>query len=265
MTMVTTFIIKSITLLSIFQRVASKDSLPPFPKPHHKRHPDITMAESFFTRVANDVLEATEKISNELEASFSAIFSGGDDQEKPPAEDTIQEDESGEIEEEFRHNPLEGIAESVLGDILEGQRAPSGPVGHFNAFRHAITWSEPFILSLVTFQIFMLLACLWVSRKNRSMAPRLVVMVFIGITVRMAERLNRLGAKHWQSFSTQNYFDRRGFFVSIMLCSPLMMDCLIMVFCYLREAVQLLVQVKATQIRQQRRQQAKEEESKKDK
>jgi hypothetical protein len=152
-----------------------------------------------------------------------------------------------------------------LGDILQGQGAPSGPVEQFHAFRHAITWSEPFILSLVAFQILMILACLFVSRKNRSMASRLIVMVFIGITVRMGERLNRLGARHWQSFSTQNYFDQRGIFVSVMLCAPLLMDCLLMLFCYLREASQLLVQVKATQIQRQRRQQQqpKEEESKK--
>jgi hypothetical protein len=226
------------------------------------------MAESYLTRLASDVLDATEKLSNQLEENLATIFAKGDDQEKPPAEDTNSPgDEWGDMDEELLDNPLEGITESVLGDIMKGQSVPSGPLEHFHAFRHAIAWSEPFILSLVAFQIFMILACLWVSRNNRSMAPRLVVMIFIAITVRMAERLNRLGAKHWQSFSTQNYFDKGGIFVSVMLCVPLMIDCLLMLFCYLREAMQLLVQVKATQIRRQRRQQQpkEEESSKKDK
>lgn len=38
----------------------------------------------------------------------------------------------------------------------------------------------------------------------------------------MAERLNKLAAQHWESFSKQNYFDRRGVFFSTLVSGPLL-------------------------------------------
>ena len=45
---------------------------------------------------------------------------------------------------------------------------------------------------------------------------------FIASIVFGAERLNRLGQKHWEKFATQNYFDENGFFLTIMLSTPLL-------------------------------------------
>ena len=220
----------------------------------------IMAAESFFTKVANDVLEATEKISKELDESFGALFSGGGaGTEQPPTPPTAVDDQpdmewDAEAEQEFLNSPLQGIADSVLGDIMQGQNSPKGPIEHFQAFRHAISWSEPFVLSLVAFHVVMFFLCVWVSRKSRGLTPRIGVMVFIAVLVRMAERLNGIAARHWQSFATQNYFDQKGIFVSIMLCTPLLFDSLVMLLIYLREASQLLVQVKTHQIKKQRKQ-----------
>jgi hypothetical protein len=120
---------------------------------------------------------------------------------------------------------------------------------NFHAFRSAITWSESFILSLVAFQIFMFFLCLWISRKDRGLTPRVCVLIFIGAVVRSAELLNGIGARNWQSFSKQNYFDRKGIFVGIMLCGPLLVDCLMMLMLFVREAAQLLVLVKTTELK----------------
>lgn len=123
---------------------------------------------------------------------------------------------------------------------------------HFNAFRSAITWSETFILSLVAFQISMFCMTLWVSRRDRGLTARVSVMVSIFIIVRSAEWLNQLGGKHWESFATQNYFDRKGIFVSIMLCFPLILDCLMMLLFFVAEAGQLLVQVKKHELKKKK-------------
>ena len=43
----------------------------------------------------------------------------------------------------------------------------------------------------------------------------------------MAERLNGLGAKHWQRFSGQDYFDPRGVFFTTLVSGPLVLIMLI--------------------------------------
>jgi len=106
---------------------------------------------------------------------------------------------------------------------------------------------------------------LWVSRRDRGLAPRLIVMFLIAGIVRMAERLNIYGAQHWQQFCSQNYFDRRGIFVAVMVCAPLLLDSLIMLLLFLREASQLLVQVKTAELKKKRQEKSKEEKNGKDK
>jgi hypothetical protein len=123
---------------------------------------------------------------------------------------------------------------------------------HFQAFKSAITWSEPFIYSLVAFQVVIFLLCLVVSRKGTGVAPRLTIMVFIGILVRSAEWLNGIGARNWEKCCTQNYFDRKGIFIGIMLCGPLLVNCLMLLMMFVREAGQLLVNLKTTELKKKK-------------
>jgi transmembrane protein 18 len=122
------------------------------------------------------------------------------------------------------------------------QVGPRTPREHFDAFRSAINWSENFILGLIAFQAVMFLVCYSVSRRDRPLAPWVCVVVFIGLVVRLAERLNAYGAQHWKDFATQDYFDARGIFLGIMLSGPLLLDCLMMLLMFLGEASSLLVQ-----------------------
>jgi hypothetical protein len=130
---------------------------------------------------------------------------------------------------------------------------------HFQAFKSAITWSEPFIYSLVAFQVVMFLLCLAVSRKGTGVTPRLSLMVFTGILVRSAEWLNGIGARNWEKYCTQNYFDKKGIFIGVMLCGPLLVNCLIMLMMFVREAGQLLVQVKTTELRKKKGKESQQE------
>jgi hypothetical protein len=122
------------------------------------------------------------------------------------------------------------------------------------AFRHAIDWTEPLLLSLLAFQVVMFLLALWVSRRGRRLELRLLLMLVIGGIVRGAQHLNSYGAQHWQSIATQNYFDQGGVFMSILLCTPLLIDCFMMLLCFLKEAASLLVQVKTAEIKTKRKQ-----------
>jgi len=94
----------------------------------------------------------------------------------------------------------------------------------------------------------MFILCLWASKKSRGLGPRVVVMVLIAAIVRSAEWLNGLGARNWRQFATQNYFDKRGIFIGIMLCAPLLVDSFIMLLFFVREASHLLVEVKREEL-----------------
>jgi hypothetical protein len=231
-------------------------------------------AESFFNKITNDVLQATEEIATRLEEGVSLLMTGNlpDSAGSQPVNSDYQpESEFGDLSEEeinqlseeeiqellqnevMENSPLEGIAEGVMDDIMKNQAVgPSTPMQHFQAFKAAITWTETFIQCLVAFQIFMFFLCLWVSRKDRGLTFRVTVMTFIGILVRSAEWLNNFGAKNWKKYCTQNYFDKKGSFIAIMFCGPLLLDCLMMLLFFVKEAGQLLIVVKKGEIRQKK-------------
>ena len=98
----------------------------------------------------------------------------------------------------------------------------------------------------------MFVLCLLASRKDKGLAPRLILMTIIFVVVRSAEWLNEKGAEHWESFATQNYFDKRGIFLAIMLSGPLLFDVLMMLLLFIREAAMLLVTVKRTEIQRKK-------------
>jgi len=224
------------------------------------------MAESYFTRVANDILKVVEQISDDVDEMFATVFSGGSESPKaPPTSSPEIDDILDDMPEDFEH-PLKGIADSVMDDILAGQKRPEGILENITAFRHAVRWTEPFVMSIVAFQIIMFVLCLLVTQKNVRLAPRLVYMIAVFAFVRSAEYLNDYGRANWEQIATQNYFDQQGIFVSVMISAPLLLDSLIMLFIYLREASQLLVVVKRRQIAQQQKKRGKQDkESKKTK
>lgn len=123
----------------------------------------------------------------------------------------------------------------------------------FDAFRSAIKWSEPFIMGLITFHIVILFTTLFVTTRRCGIVPRMLLLFFVAVMVRSAEMLNRYGANNWETFATQNYFDEKGIFISIMMSAPLLMVSFIMLISYLREASGLLVQVKRQQLKEKQR------------
>jgi len=225
------------------------------------------------SRLSKEVLQASEMVSARLEDGLSLLLGdGGPALYHERAADLLSDsnfnryedldDVEGLTEEEIQHflqegmvggSPLEGIADHVMGDIMSRQVGPSTPMEQFQAFRAAITWSESFIVFLLLFQVTMFLISVWVSRTSRGLTPRLVFMTLIGFIVRSAETLNGIGARRWERFASQNYFDKQGVFVGIMLCGPLLLDSFFMLVCFVYEASQLLVHVKKEEIRRKKK------------
>ena len=149
----------------------------------------------------------------------------------------------------------------MLSLLVPTQKGPETFSEQLDAFRHAITWSEPFILSLIAFQIIMFALTLYVAQRHVGLTPRVLMLIVIGIIVRSAEYVNRWAGTDgaWQSFCTQNYFDQRGIFISIFLCAPLLVNSFVMLVLFLREAAQLLIQVKKAELKQKNKQRGKNE------
>ena len=138
---------------------------------------------------------------------------------------------------------------------------------HIQAFTAAITWNEPFIQCIVAFHVLVITAAIILTRKG-GVYSRTGLMVFVGILIRLAEWLNDIGARRWREFATQNYFDKSGIFMGIMLCAPLLLVCLALLLSMTWEAKNLLVDVQAmkgkAQAHQKQRKKGETKETKRD-
>jgi hypothetical protein len=89
------------------------------------------MAKSgLFGKIANEILEATERVAARIEEGISVLSSGklpGATNEESPMDsqsdsDTIMAQDEGLHMDDFMDgSPLEGIADSVIGDLMGGQ------------------------------------------------------------------------------------------------------------------------------------------------
>lgn len=89
------------------------------------------MSESYFAKIVNEVLDASEKLTIRIEEGLQVVMSGG--QDAVPKTGTIppttehefegwdEEDYETDYAADDESSPLAGIAESVMGDILSSQ------------------------------------------------------------------------------------------------------------------------------------------------
>jgi transmembrane protein 18 len=89
-------------------------------------------------------------------------------------------------------------------------------------------------------------------------------MVIVAVVVRSSEYVNQMCSKNWDTFATQNYFDRNGVFMMIMVCAPLLLYSFVFLVCCLREASALLIEVKTKQLKKQMIQRSKDSAKKND-
>mmetsp|Transcript_27750 Transcript_27750/g.39710 ORF Transcript_27750/g.39710 Transcript_27750/m.39710 type:complete len:236 (+) Transcript_27750:55-762(+) len=223
---------------------------------------------SFFKSLSDDM----EKVAQVLEDGYQ-ILSGAATQMGEASsnnhaaagvdvDELLHGDEDINLEDfEEYGSPLMGMADSVMSDIMSYQVGPQTPIEQIQAFKAAITWNEPFIQCLVAFQAVVIISAIFLTKKG-GIYTRMGFMIILAIIVRLAERLNIMGNSRWNEFATQNYFDRGGIFIGIMLCAPLLCVCFGMLFAMFREANNLLVEVKAMKIKAQQEQQKKKSENK---
>ncbi|KAL0487520.1 hypothetical protein AKO1_008660, partial [Acrasis kona] len=117
-------------------------------------------------------------------------------------------------------------------------------------FINAIDWSDQFLHALFAFHIvFLTIAVL--TRKSQSIQAGLFIII-LGI-VYAAEAINKWGDQNWKTFSSQNYFDESGTFVTVLLSVPLLLIAVFMLCNLLFTTCNLMVAVKRKQIIRQRK------------
>lgn len=115
------------------------------------------------------------------------------------------------------------------------------------AFAHAIDWTDPFIVCLLLFHLLVLVTA-W-SWRDRAVGQLFIYLVLAALTF-SAQSLNDYCREHWREMGIrQNYFDRRGVFMMIMFCAPMLAVTLFMTVHMLYQTASLMVMVGASKVR----------------
>ena len=146
---------------------------------------------------------------------------------------------SGEVDD---MESLGSIIDGIKSEVLKGAKVgPETFLENVAAFRAAVDWSERWIQGVLAWH-----ASLWVVFLVFRKVYEVQVGLFFGVTVAvgLAERLNALGAAHWEKFATQNYFDDHSIFAGALFCAPMLALSLCMLLNFLHLAAHMLVDVK---------------------
>lgn len=117
----------------------------------------------------------------------------------------------------------------------------------FRTVIEEVNWTEPWLLALMGFHTAVFTLIL-VSRRHQFVQA--VLLALLGILCVASERVNQWAAVNYRKFSTQQYFDAGGFFISVIYTAPMIFNCLVIVVSWLYHTWQLLgdlARVKAKQ------------------
>lgn len=115
-----------------------------------------------------------------------------------------------------------------------------------------VDWTEPWLVGLITFHIVILSLTLLTRDRGNVQAGLFVVALLL---VYFSEALNELAAQHWRAFSSQQYFDSQGMFISLVFSAPLLLNCIIMVGQWMWTSGTLMIRLKQAQLRREIRRQ----------
>lgn len=113
-------------------------------------------------------------------------------------------------------------------------------------FYYAVSWSkERWLQALLALHVVLLLLVLF-ARRFRD----LQILLFLAVSgaIVNAEALNKLAEERWREFSTQNYFDKHGVFMSVVFSGPLLIILMLQLILTLIDASKLVVKVKRLEL-----------------
>lgn len=118
-------------------------------------------------------------------------------------------------------------------------------------FYHAVSWSkEKWLQALLAGHVVTLLLIIF-GQRFRTL--QMIIFLTGCFLIFMSEQLNTIGREHWKDFSTQNYFDTHGVFMSVVFSAPILINITIQLLVTLAVASNLVVKVKRHELGIERR------------
>lgn len=197
---------------------------------------------------AIDVFNDVEKVLGEVE---DVIWGEKQDENDILTAEDLDEDAYEEYgyDDSDNYHPLDGIAEEIKRNAFQNNIGPQNFKEHVEAFVAAINWREPFILSIIAFHLVSLVLAVVVC-KRRSTNGRFAMFLVLGALIYSCEFINNYGAIHWEELGiSQDYFDRNGVFLAVMVCSPPIVIVMGMMINIIAEAKDLMMQLRVMKIK----------------
>jgi len=134
---------------------------------------------------------------------------------------------------------------------------------YFN-FLKSIPYTEPWMIGIISFHLLCFVFIL--STKNHWNTQYIVFFLLL-VLVFFTERINEYAAENWRMFSTENYFDSNGLFISTVVSTPVLFNCLTFIVTWLHTASKNMIYIKRKQLQAAVKEEAKKEneETKKEK
>jgi hypothetical protein len=95
-------------------------------------------------------------------------------------------------------------------------------------FQSAVNWEERWIQGLLASHVLLLILVLLLRKDVNAQT---IIFFTICVMVLLAERINSYCAMSWRSFASQNYFDRHGAFITVMMSGPLLFIAFVQLVC----------------------------------
>ncbi|KAK3284191.1 hypothetical protein CYMTET_8148 [Cymbomonas tetramitiformis] len=141
---------------------------------------------------------------------------------------------------------LDGFVDQIKKTVKEHNKGATSVKQSFQAFLHAVDWTEPWLMALMCGHVFLFVFI--IATRNHSNCQTFLFFLLLSL-IYLSEPLNSFLSTHWQYFSSQAYFDRNGLFISAVFSGPLIIQLFIILVNSLILMTCLMVKVKRAQIR----------------
>ncbi|ORZ10581.1 transmembrane protein 18-domain-containing protein [Lobosporangium transversale] len=115
-------------------------------------------------------------------------------------------------------------------------------------FVSSIEWQQTWILLILTLHLCIFVTIILLRNKPNALAATLLCTI---VFAALSEPLNRIGNRHWQVFSDDNYFDEHGVFTSLVWAGPHISNAFLAVIFLLKATATMLIKVKKAQLQSQ--------------
>lgn len=118
---------------------------------------------------------------------------------------------------------------------------------HLMGFYHAVSWSQDWwLFGILAFHVAYLLLVVF---ARRFYYLQVFLFAYGCVAILSLERANAYLAANWRLVASQNYFDKHGVFLSVVVAAPVLLVLSVQLVLTLKDAARLVVDVKRLELR----------------